>query len=218
MAKSRASRARRAQAASPGLPLYSRRVICEEAARIMAEQGVRDFQAAKEKAVERLGICKRKTALPTNQEVEDALAGRLRLFSATALAERWQRLLRVAADVMLLLESFNPRLVGALLRGSVTERAPVELHVFADTPEEVVEQLVWHGFRPSAFDKRVRFPPKRYVQVPGFRFELETDPVEVLAFARKEIRQAPLCPVAGRPMTRARLSRVQELLAEQLKA
>lgn len=189
--------------------------ICEEAARIMAEQGVRDFQAAKEKAAARLGLPRRNTALPTNLEVEGALSRRLRLFSAESVKARQWRLLAAAATAMDWLSDFQPRLVGALLRGNVTERTPVELHVFAETSEEVLAQLTETGAHVTTLEKRVRFSPRRYQQIPLFSFDWDEAPIEVMTFRTKEIREAPLCPVEGRPMTRARLSRVQEILESE---
>ena len=58
----------------------SRHLLAQEAARIMAEEGVRDFRFAKRKAAERLGFDPRSLHLPTNLEVEQALAEHQRLF------------------------------------------------------------------------------------------------------------------------------------------
>lgn len=187
--------------------------ICEEAARIMAEQGVRDFQLAKEKAALRLGLPRRKAALPTNLEVEGALSRRLRLFSANSLAARQKNLLAAAETAMDWLSEFQPRLAGALLRGSVTERTPVEVHVFADTSEEVLMQLLQMGARVTTLEKRVRYSARRYQKVPVFGFDLDEAPIEVMCFRTKEVREAPLCPVEGRPMTRVSLVRVREILS-----
>jgi hypothetical protein len=57
--------------------------VAEEAARIMREQGVRDFLLAKRKAADRLGVTDRH-ALPANQEIADALAAQQRLFGGAA--------------------------------------------------------------------------------------------------------------------------------------
>ena len=51
-----------------------RQRISREAARIMAEEGVRDFHTAKRKATERLNLPEARH-LPSNQEIEQALAG-----------------------------------------------------------------------------------------------------------------------------------------------
>ena len=52
-----------------------RRAIAQEAARIMAEHGIRDFYVAKRKAAERYGVFEG-GLLPKNIEIEEALAER----------------------------------------------------------------------------------------------------------------------------------------------
>src|SRR3970040_2866930 len=56
-----------------------RQHIATDAARIMAEEGVRDFQSAKRKAAARLGLPETRH-LPGNDEVDSALQEHLRLF------------------------------------------------------------------------------------------------------------------------------------------
>ena len=51
-----------------------RRALAQEAARLMAEHGIRDFLVAKRKAAERLGVIDGVALLPKNSEIESALA------------------------------------------------------------------------------------------------------------------------------------------------
>lgn len=186
--------------------------VCEEAARIMDEQGVRDFQMAKAKAVERLGLGRR-FPLPSNREIEQALKQRLQLFSSDRWALRCRQMWMIAAETMERFSCFEPRVVGALLRGTVTDRTPVELHLFADTPEEISDCFVRFSMPFEVFEKRVRFNGKRFAMVPAFRFARGDVTVELLAFGPKGIREAPLCPVDGSTMQRLALPRVREILA-----
>ena len=66
-----------------------RRAIAQEAARIMAEHGIRDFYVAKRKAAERYGVFEG-GLLPKNIEIEEALAGYQRLFGGDSHAESLQ--------------------------------------------------------------------------------------------------------------------------------
>src|SRR5882672_2066974 len=59
-----------------------RRALAQEAARIMAEHGIRDFLIAKRKAAERMGVTDVAAVLPRNVEIEDALAEYQRLLGA----------------------------------------------------------------------------------------------------------------------------------------
>ena len=190
----------------------NRLAVCEEAARIMDQQGIRDFQVAKTKAVERLGLGRR-FPLPSNREIEQALKQRLRLFNAEVWTNRCRLLWRLATETMEMFSSYNPRVVGPLLRGIVTDKTPVELHLFADSPEEITDSFLEYAIPYECFDKRVRFRRNRYALIPAFRFACEDVSVELLAFARKDIREAPICPVDGQPMRRLSLPRAREMLA-----
>src|SRR5689334_8771779 len=90
--------------------------LAQEAARLMAENGIADFGLAKRKAAERLGV-RGARALPTNAQIQASLVERQRLFEPEEHEHRLAELRRVAADVMLGLEAFAPRLVGAVLAG-----------------------------------------------------------------------------------------------------
>lgn len=203
-------KSRRRISSHPSSFEHRRLAVCEEAARIMQQQGIRDFQAAKAKAVERLGTGRR-FPLPSNREVERALQQRLRLFSAEFWSDRCQLLWRLATEIMETFSAYEPRVVGALLRGIVTEKTPVEIHLFADFPEEISDSFLQHDIPYECFDKRVRYTRNRYTMIPAFRFACEDVSVEILAFARNSIREAPLCPVEGQPMLRVSLPRAREI-------
>ena len=47
--------------------------MAQVAAKLMAEQGIRDFRVAKQKAAQQLGIDVRNSILPKNAEIESAL-------------------------------------------------------------------------------------------------------------------------------------------------
>jgi len=195
-------------------PELDRRTICEEAARIMVDHGVSDYGFAKKKAVQRLGLSPRRSELPSNRELAEAVGTRLRLFDGEGLNERCRARLERAVEIMELLDEFRPRLVGPLLEGIATPHGAVQLHLFSDAPESVMMRLHDMQLPPRPFDKRVRFPSDQYEQVPGFSFEWKNSAFDVLVFKYHRIRQAPLCPVDGRPMRRASADRVVELQQE----
>ena len=178
----------------------------------MDQQGIRDFQMAKAKAVHRLGVGNR-FPLPSNREIEEVLRQRLRLFSSKNLQQRCRALLDLATSTMETFSCFEPRLVGALVRGVVTDKTPVELHMFTDATEDLACSIESHGIPYELFEKRVRFRKKRFAFIPAFRFASGDIGVEILAFGRKDIREAPLCPVEGQPMQRIALSRARECLS-----
>lgn len=179
----------------------------------MAEEGVRDYQLAKRKAIQRLNLPWDKN-LPGNDEIEVALADYLRLFHGARLETDLRRLRQLALDAMQFLERFDPRLVGAVLGGAVVTDTPIQLHITADTPETVRLWLQEHSIPFEQGERTMRFGGERQENVPLFRFTADGVTVELCVFALEDARAAPLSPVDGRPMKRASRRDVEHLLAQ----
>ena len=190
----------------------TRAQITTEAARIMAEEGVQDFQAAKRKAAGRLNQPEEHN-LPSNQEIESALAAHLALFHPD-LPQRVRKLRAHALDAMRFFADFEPRLVGMVLTGVVTKFTPVQLHLAADTPEDVAFFLQARAVPYEESDKRLRFGGDRSVSTPCFRFHAGDVEVEACVFSRAAAREHPLSPVDGKPMHRAGLKEVEALITK----
>ncbi|HET6725319.1 MAG TPA: hypothetical protein VFH85_04875 [Gammaproteobacteria bacterium] len=187
--------------------------IAREAARILAEEGVRDFLLAKRKATERLGLDARNRRLPTNREIEEALAEHHRLFNAAAHERRLRELREAASRAMRIFANFEPRLVGGVLSGLAAEHAPVQLHLFADAAEQVAIHLLDRGLKYELDERRLKQPRGGAGQsYPMYRFALRDVVIEATVFPHDAIRQAPASPVDGRPMRRAGLDEVEALL------
>lgn len=192
-----------------------RQHVCAEAARIMAEEGISDFHSAKRKAAARLGLPETKH-LPSNEEVHQALQQHLRLFHTARTSQDTQRLRQLAADAMRFLAKFEPRLVGPVLSGTVTPGTEIQLHVTADTPEEIGFWLDEHHISYEPSDRRLRFGDDRHEMFPAYRFTADNVVVELAIFTQRQAREAPLSPVDSKPMKRANLKEVEMLLASDL--
>ena len=185
--------------------------LAQEAARLMIEHGIGDFRLAKQKAAARFGVQER-GALPSNAEIQQRLRERHRIFDPVGSESRLSSCRRVAADVMVLFADLSPRLVGGVLSGSVTETTPVELHLFSDSAETIAWLLQGEGIPFRDTQRRYRVSVKESVVYPGYSFSVGEIQVDAIAFPEKALRQAPLCPVDGRPMQRAAAARVRRLL------
>jgi hypothetical protein len=189
-----------------------RRALAQEAARIMAEHGIRDFLIAKRKAAERLGVVDGAALLPKNSEIESALGEYQRLFGGQSHLSALDAQRRAALSAMRYLEEFEPRLVGAVLAGTATQHSEVQLHLFAERAESVTLKLLDEGIRHEVTERRVRFDAEQVRAFPGVPFEMEEQPIEATVFPTDGIRQAPVSPVDGRPMRRANAFEVEALL------
>lgn len=193
-------------------PEQTRRLLAQEAARIIAEEGRRDYLGAKHKAANHLGLALK--YLPTNREIETALAEHQRLFEAPAQPARLARLRGTALDVMGRLEGIEIRATGALLREVATAHARVELHAFAEPPERLVFRLAELGVDYEENTRRHTWRSGRVRDVPMFAFSANGQMVEITVFGLNDLREAPMDTVDGLPMRRIGKAALKELIRE----
>ena len=201
---------------TPTKDKHMRQRLAQEAARLMAEEGVQDFFTAKRKAAERLGAPHTQN-MPRNKEIEEALQDYQRLFLGAEGAEQLWRLREAAVQAMRFFAPFEPRLAGSVLTGTAGAHSDVNLHLFADAPEEVNLFLMGAGIPFEVGLRRLRLNRETSGDIPSVRFLAGEQSIEALIFPANGIRQAPLSPVDGRPMERAALGRVEELLTQEWK-
>ena len=188
-----------------------RRLVAQEAARLMGEHGIDDFLTAKRKAAERLGV-QDKGNLPRNAEIEEALAENQRLFLGEKHENRVQELRKRAREVMNFFRDFHPRLVGGVLSGTAPPGSEVEVHLFAEATELVALRLIDANIPHRLVERKVRMARDGHVAVPAFRFVAGDDEILAYVFPPEGLRRAPCSPVDGRPMQRAGLRELESLL------
>jgi hypothetical protein len=189
-------------------------MLAQEAARIIVDQGIRDYRIAKIKAAERLGMNTR-GALPGNSEIEQAISEHLLLFSGDAHARLLRDFREAALAVMTLLADFSPRLVGPVLAGTADENSAINLHVFADSPEALAMFLDAAKIPCQLYERRLKMRRGRDVRpdaFAGYAFVFLGESIEATVFPVDGIRQAPISPIDGKPMRRASAATVERLL------
>lgn len=195
-----------------------RRVLAQETARIIVDQGIRNYRIAKIKAAERLGLSTH-GALPANAEIEHAVSEHLLLFRGDVHAQLLAHLRRAALEAMCLLAQYSPRLVGPVLAGTADENSVVNLHVFADSPESVAMFLEAENISCKLYERRLKTRNGRDVRptaFAGYAFEYAGETVQATVFPVDGIRQAPISPIDGKPMRRVDLKGVRALLENGL--
>ena len=190
-----------------------RQRLTQEAARIMVDEGVRDYYQAKRKAAARLAAPDTQN-MPRNREIQEAVAEYQRLFQGESQAGRLRELRETAREAMRFFERFRPRLVGSVLDGTAGDWSDVNLHVFADTPEQLDVFLMDQGIPFECSERRLRFQKETWLTFPVYRFVAGSETVDLTLFTEDGLRQPPLSPVDGQPMTRANLQMLDALLAE----
>ena len=193
-----------------------RTLLTQEAARLMVEEGIKDFATAKRKAARHLGGSPNTAKdLPTNREIQDEVELRLRMYRDTPDARAHLRRLRESAlAAMRFFADYRPRLVGSVLEGTVTENSDVNLHLFAETPEEVEILLHDSGIPFDRIERRHDVGGRGTEAFPAITLVVDGVRVAATIFPPERIRQAPRSPVTGRPVERAKTAQVEALVAE----
>ena len=114
--------------------------IAQTAARLVVEEGL-EWGPAKHRAVRQLGLPAR-TALPGNDQVEEAVREYIALFCADTQPRELQALRELALQWMERLAEFRPHLAGAVWRGTATRLSDIYLQLFCDDPKSAEIALI----------------------------------------------------------------------------
>lgn len=188
--------------------------LAHEAARLIAESGIRDFHQAKLKAAQRLGIHD-DASLPRNREIEDALREYQRLFQGDSQADALRRRRDAALRALDFFAPFDPRLVGPVLDGTADGNSPVHLHLYTDDAEAVPRFLEDHRIPAETRNRRLRLDRERALDCPVWLFSAEDLSFDLTVLPHAALRQAPLSNVDEKPMRRASAGQLRALLVEE---
>ena len=190
-----------------------RRRIAVEAARLIAEEGLRDYRQAKLKAASRLGIGE-DVGLPKNGEIEEALREHQRLFRANEQPEALHKLREAALEAMRFFARHEPRLVGPVLDGTADEHSAVCLHLHDDRVDEIAMFLQEHRIPYEERTRRLRLERDVTADVPVFLFSAGGSAIDLTVLPYDRLRQAPLDRIDEKPMRRANITTVEELVRD----
>lgn len=189
---------------------WMRASIAAAAARLMAEDGIEDFALAKRKAARQLGATDTQ-ALPGNDEIEAELRAYLALYQGDESRERLRFLRQTALDAMTVLEPFRPYLAGAVLNGTAGRYSEIDLQLFTDDAKAVEFFLLNHKIPYEIADER-RVAGDRDRDVTVLRAEWDGVPINLAVFMANEERGVVRSAHGGRPIGRASVRAVAELL------
>ena len=129
--------------------------IAATAARMVVEEGL-EYGPATRRAVRHLGLPAR-TALPGNDEIEDAVLEYISIFCADTQAAELAALRQLAMRWMERMAQFRPHLGTAVWRGTATRRSDIHIDLFCDDSKSAEIALI---------DLKVAYEPR---SVPGLR-------------------------------------------------
>jgi hypothetical protein len=129
--------------------------IAEQAARLIAEHGIRDYALAKRKAARQLGLPEG-YSLPRNDEIDAALIERQALFEPEEQLATLAALRNQALEVMRVFARFEPMLTGGVVTGAVSEHSQIELDLNAESSKDFEQFLLNNDIEFKVMDRAGR--------------------------------------------------------------
>ena len=194
--------------------------IAAEAARLMYEEGVKQYFTAKRMAAKRLlgrvagkRMRFRPADLPSNGEIRDALLALAVLAEGSLRTRRLFAMRITALETMKALSPFEPRLIGSVSTGHIRRGSDIDIQVFADH-EEALEQhmrgLGWVFERELATIQKFG-EVREYVHF----HVVDVFAVELTVYARRELRFVPRSSTDGKPIVRVKVAGLEAMLVRE---
>ena len=198
---------------------HIRQMIAQQAARMMAEDGINDFAYAKKKAGKQLGVSE-SSVLPTNAEIEEEIRLYHNIYNADEQPIELAKLRKAALMTMQLFERFNPHLTGSVLDGTAGKFSQTNIHLFADSAKDVEIFLLSQQIPFDSSEKSYRISDKPSKDkkekvrktVPVFTLETELGIQKISVFDVDDMRVATKRTSDGSNAERADLVGVQALV------
>lgn len=198
---------------------HLRQLIAQQAARMMAEDGISDYAHAKRKAARQLGVTDA-NCYPSNAEIEEEIKLYHQIYHQEDQPENLRQLRMDALTVMRLLERFNPHLTGPVLDGTAGRYAEIDIQLFADSLKDVEIFLLNNQIPYSMHEKSYRIANDKRNQeksgdrkkVPVFVLEGPNGLIKLSVFTPDEMRVPTKNPANGSNITRANTTSLQALL------
>lgn len=181
------------------------------AARLMAEDGIEDYAQAKRKAARQAGAPETRD-LPTNDEIDLALRTYREIYHSGEQRERLRELRGIAVRAMRELAQFNPYLTGSVLNGNAGKYADINLQVFTDNVKAIELHLIDRGIPYRTAQARLYLGDEA-LSAPVYTLLDGDAEIEITVLTPRELRGPVRTSREGRPIERAKLQAVEELLA-----
>ena len=201
-----------------GRQLQLRQLVAQEAARMMAEDGISDYAYAKKKAGRQLGVVDA-NCLPSNAEIEEEIRIFHELYNSESQPQALRQLRQDALIVMELFQRFNPHLTGSVLEGTASVNSETHIHLFADSAKEVeiflLNQQIPYDSNEKSYRVRDKGDKKNTdrMRVPMFTLEAPNGLIKLSVFEYDDIRFSTKSPTHGMNAERIDIAGLRALLA-----
>lgn len=194
--------------------------IAGEAARLMYEEGVKQYFTAKRMAARRLlgkvagkRMRYQPSDLPSNGEIRDALLGLAELAEGEQRKRRLFAMRVLALEAMRALGPFEPRLIGSVSTGHVRRGSDIDVQVFSDGEEPFERHL--HGLGWFFERERVTIHKAGEIREYTHFHVMDSFPIELTLYPLRDLRFRPRSSTDGKPIVRVRTSALELMLARE---
>ena len=188
---------------SVGRQSQLRQLVAQQAARMMAEEGVSDYGYAKKKAGRQLGVVDA-NCLPSNAEIEEEIRLFHDIYNSDDQPEALRLLRQDALATMQIFARFNPHLTGSVLDGTAGQYAETHIHLFADSAKEVeiflLNQQIPYDSNAKSYrvrDRKAGGKNSERMKVPMFTLEGPNGFIKLSVFEFDDIRFSTKSVVNG---------------------
>jgi hypothetical protein len=191
--------------------------VAAEAARLMYEEGVKQYFTAKRMAAKRLlgraaggKLRYRPSDLPSNGEIRDALLALASLAEGSHRTRRLFAMRVVALEAMRSIAAFEPRLIGSVSTGHIRRGSDIDIQVFTLDPGAL--ELHMKGLGWTFESERVTI--RKFGEIREYLHYHVADmvPIELTVYEPRDLRFRPKSSTDGKPIVRMRIAAVEALL------
>jgi hypothetical protein len=183
--------------------------VAREAATLLYFGAEKEYKQAKEKAAKTLGT----HFLPSNLEVALELD---KIAEENEGAKRKERLIQMrheALKIMKPLNAYCPVLIGSVWRGTIRQESDIDIAVYTDEPEEIVQILKAEGIK--ILKTAWTTVNKRGITLASFHIYAETSPkltCEIVARSSEEAGKKRKCEIFGDEMKGLKVQELEKIL------
>jgi predicted nucleotidyltransferase len=188
----------------------ARKRVTQAAAQFLVDGSESEYLQAKERAQMMLGLSGQ-SRLPSNRKIKNCIA---HLTAAELGADEVNRRVRemreIAEQIMIVIEEYDPFLIGSTLSGQVRHASDIDLHAYCDDFTGLQDHLIEWGYE-DVDEEVVENRKGKFVHL---KWRERDYPVEVTVYPWSWRDVIMYSSVTGKPMKRADLKAVRKLLGK----
>jgi predicted nucleotidyltransferase len=192
-----------------------RKAIAVDAAKLMYEGAEKEYFSAKRKAARRYGVKFKYQPqdLPSNREIKDQVQLLAEMFEGENRYLRLTAMRYQALEIMKILKSFHPKLIGSVLKGSIRKGSDIDIHVFSDSLYGITMLLEDEGYPCEVERKKVikHNQEREFVHV---HLDIDGQDIEITVYSADKKNFRFISSVTKDIMETANITELERLLEE----